>query len=327
MKILKNLKKIPGGLMVIPLLLGAIINTFFPNALLIGSFTTATFGKGAALTIIGFSLMCIGTQIKVKESVEVIKRGGVLLITKYIAGALLGLSIARLFGDGGFFGLTALAIICTVTNSNGGLYMALMEQYGEPIDIGAQGMLNINDGPFLTLVTLSVAGLAAVPLISLFASVVPLLVGFILGNLDSDFGDFFAPAVSPAIPVLSFSLGVSINLSDILATGMSGVLLGVIVVIGSGIPLVIADRLINKRPGYAGAALATAAGNAVAAPAAVALIDPTYEAVVSVATAQVAAAVLVSAILAPIFTSYIVKRYGSAKDYAKKLQGKKVEVS
>ena len=33
MKILQAVKKIPGGLMVVPLLLGAIVNTFFGNVL------------------------------------------------------------------------------------------------------------------------------------------------------------------------------------------------------------------------------------------------------------------------------------------------------
>lgn len=315
MKILKTIQKIPGGLMIIPLVMGAVINSFAPQALEIGSFTTATFGKGAALTLIGFCLMAIGMQIHVREAPEVLKRGTVLLVTKYIAGAVIGIVVAKVFGAGGFFGLTGLALICTVTNSNGGLYMALMQQYGEPTDIGAQGVLNLNDGPFLTMVTLGAAGLANIPLLSLFAALVPLLLGIILGNLDHDFGEFFGPVVGPAIPVLSFSLGAAISLNDIVQSGFSGILLGVIVVIGSGIPLILADRYINKRPGYAGAALATAAGNAIATPAAIAAVDPQYTEIVSVATAQVAAAVLVSALLTPVLVAQTVKRFGAAKDF------------
>lgn len=313
MKILRRVQKIPGGMMIIPLVLGAIVNTFFPNALNIGSFTTATFGKGAALTIIGFSLTCIGMQIHVREAPEVIKWGGVLLVVKYIAGAAIGLLIVKFFGNEGFFGLSAMAVICTVTNSNGGLYLALMDQYGEPADTGAQGLLNINDGPFLTMVTLGAAGLATIPLLSLFSALVPLLLGFILGNLDSDFGEYFGKAVGPAIPFLSFSLGASINLGDIVNSGFGGIILGVIVVLGSGIPLILADRYLLKRPGYAGAALATAAGNAVATPAAIAAVDPTLEPLVSSATTQVAAAVLVSALLTPVLTAWVVKRYGDAR--------------
>ena len=313
MKLLKAIQKIPGGMMIVPLVLGAIVNTACPQALQIGSFTTATFASGAALTLIGFSLTCIGTQIRIREAPEVIKRGGVLLLVKYAAGAAIGLLIVKLFGDGGFLGLSAMAVICTVTNSNGGLYLALMDQYGEPTDVGAQGLLNLNDGPFLTMVTLGAAGLATIPLLSLFAALVPILLGFILGNIDSDFGDYFSKGVGPAIPFLSVSLGTSINLMDIVDSGFGGIILGLIVVVGSGVPLILADRYILRRPGYAGAALATAAGNAVATPAALAAVDPQYEALVSTATTQVAASVLVSALLAPLLTSWVVKRYGDAR--------------
>ena len=43
MNILKSVKKIPGGLMVVPLLLGAIVNTFFGGTvwtMFDGTFTT-----------------------------------------------------------------------------------------------------------------------------------------------------------------------------------------------------------------------------------------------------------------------------------------------
>ena len=82
----------------------------------------------------------------------------------------------------------------------------------------------------------------------------------------------------------------------------------------SGIPLIFADRFINKRPGYAGAAAASAAGNSVATPAAVALIDPSYAPFVEGATAQIAAAVVVTAICVPLLTAWVAKKYGSAKD-------------
>ena len=45
--ILDTINKIPGGLMVVPLFLGVIVNSLFPNFLEIGSFTTALFKNGA----------------------------------------------------------------------------------------------------------------------------------------------------------------------------------------------------------------------------------------------------------------------------------------
>ena len=56
MKILKTIQKVPGGLMVVPLFLGAIVNLVFPQFLDLGGMTTATFKSGAS-AFIGASLM------------------------------------------------------------------------------------------------------------------------------------------------------------------------------------------------------------------------------------------------------------------------------
>ncbi|WP_236879404.1 2-keto-3-deoxygluconate permease [Clostridioides difficile] len=69
----------------------------------------------------------------------------------------------------------------------------------------------------------------------------------------------------------------------------------------------------RKRPGYAGWAVATTAGNAMAVPAAVALVDPSWQPYVATATTQVAAAVVVTAILVPLITSWCAKKYGCPK--------------
>ena len=60
--------------------------------------------------------------------------------------------------------------------------------------------------------------------------------------------------------------------------------------------------------GVAGAANSSTAGNAVATPAAVAMVDPSLSATVAIATPQVAAAVITTALLVPVLTSYIARR-------------------
>lgn len=49
MKILQSVKKVPGGLMIIPLLLGVLVNTVAPSFLQIGSFSTHLWKTGAML--------------------------------------------------------------------------------------------------------------------------------------------------------------------------------------------------------------------------------------------------------------------------------------
>lgn len=128
--ILNFLKKIPAGMMVVPLLLGSIITTIFPNIWEIGGLTAAVFSSVGTNTLLGAQLFCMGTALQVKDMPAVLKRGGVLLIAKFAIGAGLGILVGKLFGDAGFFGLSTLAIVSAVTNSNGSVYLTLMGNYG-----------------------------------------------------------------------------------------------------------------------------------------------------------------------------------------------------
>ena len=271
MKILKTVQKVPGGMMVIPLLLGVILNTVCPSLLQAGGYVTALWSSGGANTAIAIFLFCVGAQIQLRQGGQILKRGFVLLFAKFLAGAVLGWVIGAIFGTAGVLGLSTLAIISAVTNSNGGLFMSLAGTFGDDTDIAAQAILNINDGPFLTLVAVGASGMADIPLQSILCAVAPILVGLILGNLDKDIADFLKPGLNVLIPFFAFCLGAGISLGNLVTGGLSGILLGVICVAWSGLFCILADKFILKRPGYAGAALSSAAGNCVATPAAVAV--------------------------------------------------------
>lgn len=289
--ILNFLKKVPAGMMVIPLLLGSLIVTIFPNAFEIGGLTAAVFSSAGTNTLLGAQLFCMGTALSVKDMPKVLKRGGVLLLAKFAIGAGIGILVGKVFGAAGFLGLTPLAIICAVTNSNGSVYLTLMGEYGDEADCGCFPLLALNDGPFFTLVALGASGLANIPFQSLIAAIIPIALGMLLGNLDKGLRNLFAPMGSAIIPLIGFALGTGINLTNVIKGGFPGILLGLITVFVGGGFILLCDKFITRRPGYAAWAVATTAGNAVAVPAAVALIDTAWEPYVATVTVQVAASV------------------------------------
>lgn len=79
MKICATMKKFPGGMMVIPLLIGCAVNTFVPQCLEIGGFTTALFKSGQS-TLVGLFIFCSGATINVKQVGKPLYKGAVLTI-------------------------------------------------------------------------------------------------------------------------------------------------------------------------------------------------------------------------------------------------------
>ena len=277
MNIKKAIERVPGGMMVVPLVIGAIINTFAPQALEIGGFTTALFKNGAA-PLIGAFLLCMGAGISVKAAPQALLQGGTITLTKLL-----------------------------IAIANGGLYAALVGEFGNERDVGAISILSLNDGPFFTMIALGAAGMANIPIMALVAVLVPLVVGMILGNLDPNMRDFLTKGGPLLIPFFAFALGAGINLEMLLQGGLAGILLGVLTTFIGGFFNIRADRLVGGT-GIAGAAASSTAGNAVATPLAIAQADPSLAEVAAAAAPLIAASVITTAILTPVLTSWVAKK-------------------
>jgi 2-keto-3-deoxygluconate permease len=299
-------------MMIVPLLAGSLIATFVPDGpKFFGSFTNALFT--GALPILAVFYVCMGAGIDVKATPYILKKGGALLVTKVGAAIIAGIVLGHFLGErpissGLFMGVSTLAVVAAMNDTNGGLYMALMGQYGRKEDVGAYTLMSLESGPFLTMVTLGVAGLSAFPWQTLVGSILPLVAGMLLGNLDRDMRAFLAKAVPVMIPFFALALGAGLDLHKVWQAGIVGIGLGVAVVIVTGIPLYLADR-VTGGTGVAGVAAANTAGNAAAVPALIAAANPVYTDAARSATLLVAASVVVTAILSPILTSWVAKRY------------------
>lgn len=306
MNILGTMKRFPAGVMVIPLLIGCLINTFFPHLLEIGGFTTGLFKKGVP-TLIGLFLFCSGATIDVKMAGVTIKKGVILTLLKFFIGFGMGIMLNRFFGEAGILGLAPLAVIGAVTNSNGVIYATLAGEYGDESDVGATSILALNDGPFFTMIALGAAGMGSFPIADILASIIPMIIGFIVGNLDHEWRKTLATGMVLLPPFNGFALGAGMNLKNILNAGISGVILGLITVFSTGVLTFILYSLIRRKADPMGAAIGTTAGVATTTPLAVAEADPSFKPQVETAIAQTAAAVVITAILCPLLVSFIAK--------------------
>ncbi|MDR3190875.1 MAG: 2-keto-3-deoxygluconate permease [Lactobacillaceae bacterium] len=315
MRIKQRIEKIPGGMMIVPLFIGTLTRAIYPNPVEPTAFLpgfTGHYLTGTSVILFVF-FFCVGTTINLKSSGYIAKKGLSLLISKVILAGVLGVIIGHLLPTEGitsglFAGLSALAVIASFNETNGGLYMALMTSLKRDEDAAGFPFISIESGPFMTMITMGIAGMAQFPVTALISTLIPFALGIMLGSLDQDFRKFFGPAVPVLIPFFAFTLGFSINLGAIVQSGFMGILMGVAVVAISGGVLSIVDRFVTGSDGVAGWAASSTAGAAVAVPTAIADMAPKFAPIAVNATAIVATSVLVSSILTPLVTMYFEKR-------------------
>jgi len=324
--------------MVVPLLFGALLNTIdqmhipfvmnflkslgvaqtpdgFYEFLRIGGFSEALF-KNGSLVLIALFLFCAGSQMNLKVGGRALKKGVLLTSSKYLTGLAIGLLFGFFFDPmNGILGLSTLAIIAAMTNGNGGMYVALTGQYGNRSDVGAVSVLSLNDGPFLTLMSLGLLG-SSFPVIAFIAVLLPIGLGMLLGNLDPEIRAFLKPGEILPVPFFAFALGAGMNLANffnpsVVAAGLS---IGILTTVLTGATGILVFKIFKEKSYIGPVAEASTAGNAAATPAAIAAASAVaassgmmssaeaagYASIVNVATAQISIATLTTAILCPI---------------------------
>ncbi len=320
MQIKKAIDRIPGGLMLVPLLLGALCKTFSPEAgKFFGSFTNGLITGTVPILAVWF--FCMGATIDLRATGTVLRKSGTLVITKILVAWVATVIAAKFLPvegiqSGLFLGFSALAICAAMDMTNGGLYAAIMQQYGSKEEASAFVLMSVESGPLVSMLILGAAGVATFEPRLFVGAVLPFLLGFVLGNLDQDLREFFGKAVHTLIPFFGFALGNGIDLAVILKTGLGGVMLGVLVIVITGIPLILADKLIGGGNGAAGLAASSTAGAAVANPVIIAEMVPAFKPAAAAATSLVAASCLITAILVPILTGIWSKRFAKPTEAA-----------
>ncbi|WP_252902804.1 2-keto-3-deoxygluconate permease [Paucilactobacillus hokkaidonensis] len=299
--------------MVVPLVLGAIIHSIWPKADVLLTGVTGSYMVGTSVILFIF-FFAVGTNINLKSSGKIAAKGLNLLFGKVILAAIIAIVMNMFLPKEGittgvFSGLSVLAVLASFNASNGGLYVALMTTIPDrEVDVAAYPFFSIQSGPFFTMVTLGLAGIGAFPWPALVSTLVPFVLGMVIGGLDPEMKKMFSPLQGALVPFFAFTIGYSLSLEMILKSGLMGILIGVLVVFVSGYVLYLLDKYLVRSDGLAGWAASSTAGAAVSVPIVIAQMDPNFKSTAESATAIVATSVLVTAILTPIVTMWFYKR-------------------
>ena len=299
-----KMSSIPGANILVPLLLGCLLNTLFPDLFkTLGSFTLGMTQQGAS-PLVGAFLLIVGTTISFKSA----PAGAIIIAIKQIVVIAVSLLILYVFNDN-LFGISAMVMLAACTGANNAMYAGLMGTMGNEAERGAVAITTLVVGPPVTMIVLGAAGQAPIGW-SLVGAILPIVVGIILGNLFPSFKKMMAPALSAIIVLVFFAMGSTMTFGQLVNGGLPGILLGVICSVVFAIPVIAVDKLTGGT-GVAGAAISSCAGANVATPAAMASVNEAMYggAVLATATAQVAACAIVTAILTPLVTSWCYKHF------------------
>lgn len=310
----KIFRKVPAALIVVPMIFASLINSFIPQILQLGPTSSAIASSDGLNTLIEVTLVAVGSQLTIKRLKLAFSRGMVLFLSKFITSLVLGFLFISLFGNKGIFQISSLAFIAAISNQNNSIFIGLIEDYGDKFDRASAAITAIISVPIFTFLTLSILGVAKITPDSIVDLALPLVVGVFLGNIDKGFCKFLGQSQKYILPFLGFSIGAGIDLSTIIRGGFGGFILSILTVLSGFFLSLPADIFINKRPGWAGLSIYTAAGNAIIVPALVADLDPRWQGVKELAQAQLGTVVILSTILVPIVVAIWNKKRGIGKN-------------
>lgn len=120
-----KMSSIPGANILVPLLLGCLLNTLFPDLFkTLGSFTLGMTQQGAG-PLVGAFLLIVGTTISFKSAPAAAARGAIIIAVKQIVVVAVSLLILYVFNDN-LFGISAMVMLAACTGANNAMYAGLM---------------------------------------------------------------------------------------------------------------------------------------------------------------------------------------------------------
>lgn len=313
MNLLKMINKVPAGTFLVPMLISAVLYTLWPNLFQIGGITQTFFGGESVNFIIGAITFFSGVVIKIDTLKDLFKRHGVILIVKFVLVVALSLGFMAIFGQEGIFGISAVAFTVAISTSNPAVYIAVVSEMGEEVDEAAFGLVSLFAIPAVPMFIYGLVGDGGFDWVPVVSTLIPLIAGLILGNIDSSFRDLFGSGVSLLIPILGWNLGQGMDLLNVLSSGISGLILVIIFYVTMSL-LVITDKFVLKNDGVAPMAMNAVAASSAAYPALIIASNASVEPYATDASAQILTLAIVTIILTPILTRKLFGKNNNTED-------------
>lgn len=310
------MRKFPGGLLLFPMLLAALFNTFAPSLFpSLGGISEAMFTTKGINYVVGVTCFCSGAGLNLQSLKHVLRKQGVELLVKTIICIAIGILYINLFGLEGVFGISAVAFITALCSTNPALFLSLEQDLGTEDDLLAFGLLGLFCVPAYPMFVFGIAQGGAIDWTPIISTLVPIIAGMIVGNLDPDMAKFLAPGVAVLTPFMGWCFGAGINLFQAVVAGPQGVLLTILFYIVLVPALYLVETKVLKDDGVSSISMSSIAGMSVSVPALIAQTNTSIAPFVESATAQISFGVVLTSIITPILAKKVFNIHADIKHH------------
>lgn len=306
----KFMKKIPGGLLLIPMLISAVFATFCPNLFYIGGLTEALFTKKGINYIVALITFCSATSLDFKSLAKVLKKQGLMLLVKIILCMAFSLLFFKFFGETGVWGISLLSFVCVLASLNPSLYIALTKDYATKTDESAFGLLGLLCLPVFPIIIYSVAQSQAIDFSPIISTLIPLILGILIANFDKDFASIFKGSTTMLTPFMGWSFGTGINLIESFKSGLQGLVLVVIFYVLIALPIYLFEVKVLKGNGVSALGMSSMAGLTVSVPLILSQNSDYLASIAGTAASQIALGVVVTSVITPMLVKMLAKKKG-----------------
>lgn len=306
----KFMKKIPGGLLLIPMLISAVFATFCPNLFYIGGLTEALFTKKGINYIVALITFCSATSLDFKSLAKVLKKQGLMLLVKIILCMAFSLLFFKFFGETGVWGISLLSFVCVLASLNPSLYIALTKDYATKTDESAFGLLGLLCLPVFPIIIYSVAQSQAIDFSPIISTLIPLILGILIANFDKDFASIFKGSTTMLTPFMGWSFGTGINLIESFKSGLQGLVLVVIFYVIIALPIYLFEVKVLKGNGVSALGMSSMAGLTVSVPLILSQNSDYLASIAGTAASQIALGVVVTSVITPMLVKMLAKKKG-----------------